>query len=197
MDDVKNDGVKADDKIETPVASVDVENTEDAKKDDAQPVAPATPVTATATAPKTPANDLDDDLKNLGRAAKAGLVVIGKSILLGLAITVGGAIAGGVLASAAGLGGLAIAASSFVGFVAGSWLGGKAAKHYVSSKSGPAIVVAGKLVDTLNKEAVANGQKPLEIPGLTPKFEDAKAPANDAPKAEAPAVTVTPKAPAA
>lgn len=196
MDDVKNDGVKADDKIETPVAAVDVDTTDDTKKDDVQPAAPAT-ATVTATAPKAPASDIDEDLQNLGRAAKAGLVVIGKSILLGLAITVGGAIAGGVLASAAGLGGLAIAASSFVGFVTGGWLGGKAAKHYVSSKSGPAIVVAGKLVDTLNKEAVANGQKPLEIPGLTPKFEDAKAPANDAPKAEAPAVAVTPKAPAA
>lgn len=196
MDDVKNDGVKADDKIETPVAAVDVDTTDDTKKDDVQAAAPAA-TTVTATAPKVPASDIDEDLQNLGRAAKAGLVVIGKSILLGLAITVGGAIAGGVLASAAGLGGLAIAASSFVGFVTGGWLGGKAAKHYVSSKSGPAIVVAGKLVDTLNKEAVANGQKPLEIPGLTPKFEDAKAPANDAPKAEAPAVAVTPKAPAA
>jgi len=141
---------------------------------------------------------VDKETEKLANGVKKGLKVIGKAFLLGAAITIGGAVLGGVVASAAGLSGLAVAGSVVLGLIGGAYGGTAAAGAYIASKAAPAVEAVGNFIDEANKELVAQGQQPVVIEGLTKKFDAAVTPATPAIEplvATAPA-PAAPKAPA-
>jgi len=148
------------------------------------------------------ADKLEDQLKDAGTMVKAGLGVLLRAALIGVGITVGTAVVGGLIVGTLGGGGLAITGGVFAGLFGGGYLGKFVAKNYVEKRSGPAIVVAGNLIDSVNKELGAPTGKGVVqgLEDLAKKFEEeAKKPAADAtPVAAAPApVAAEPKAPAA
>ncbi|MCC7036757.1 MAG: hypothetical protein IT560_05550 [Alphaproteobacteria bacterium] len=128
---------------------------------------------------------MDNENEKLKKGFMSGLKVVGKALLLGAVIAVGGAVAGGFIASAAGLGGLGIAGGVFLGLVVGTFGGVAAGGAYVASKAAPAVKAVGEFIDEANKELVAQGQQPVVIEGLTKKFDNAAT-------AEKPAVAVEP-----
>ena len=128
---------------------------------------------------------MDNDNNKLEKGVMKGLKVLGRAILIAGAIAIGGAVAGGFIASAAGLGGLGIAGGVFLGLVGGTFGGVAAGGAYVASKAAPAVKAVGEFIDEANKELVAKGEQPIVIEGLTKKFDNAAT-------AEKPAVAVEP-----
>lgn len=126
---------------------------------------------------------MDNENEKLKKGIFKGLKVVGRALLLGAVIAVGGAVAGGFIASAAGLGGLGIAGGVFLGLVGGTFGGIAAGSAYALSKAAPAVKAVGEFIDETNKELVAQGQKPIVIEGLTKNFDNAAT-------AEKPAVVV-------
>jgi hypothetical protein len=136
----------------------------------------------------------NNELENLGNAAKAGLGVLARAAGLAIAATVATPIVLGVVAGVLGAGGWAIAGVAAAGFFAGGWVGKKLAANYIAKNSGPAIVVVGNLVDSVNKELTAQGGPALDIPGLTKKFDAATADTTAAAPAAAAPVVAAPAA---
>ncbi|MDI1226598.1 MAG: hypothetical protein PSY14_02805 [bacterium] len=132
---------------------------------------------------------MDNENEKLKKGIFKGLKVVGRALLIGAVIAVGGAVAGGFIASAAGLGGLGIAGGVFLGLVGGTFGGIAAGSAYALSKAAPAVKAVGEFIDETNKELVAQGQKPIVIEGLTKNF-DTVATAEKAATAEKPAVVV-------
>ncbi len=128
---------------------------------------------------------MDNENEKLKKGIFKGLKVVGRALLIGAVIAVGGAVAGGFIASAAGLGGLGIAGGVFLGLVGGTFGGIAAGSAYALSKAAPAVKAVGEFIDETNKELVAQGHKPVVIEGLTKNFDTAAT-------AEKPAVVVEP-----
>ncbi len=126
---------------------------------------------------------MDDE--KLKRGALKGLKALGTAILIGAAVFVTGGIAGGFIASAAGLGGWGVAGGVFLGLVGGTFGGIAAGGAYFATKAAPVVKAVGEFIDETNKELVAKGEKPLVIEGLTKKFDTVAT-------AEKPAVVVEP-----
>ena len=138
----------------------------------------------------------NNDIENLGKAAKAGLGVLARAAAIVAVATIATPIVLGVVAGAVlGAGGWAVTGVVLAGIVGGGWLGKKIAGNYVAKNSGPAIVVAGNILDGINKELTPPGGKPLDLAGLAAKFETvaatatatAEVPAAVAPDVAAPA----------
>lgn len=132
---------------------------------------------------------MDNENEKLKNGVVKGLKTFGKALLIGAALVVGGAVAGGFIASAAGLSGLGIAGGVFLGFVGGTYAGVAAGGAYLAKKAAPVVKAVGEFIDESNKELVAQGQQPIVIEGLTKKFDTVAT-------AEKPAVAVEPLVPA-
>lgn len=139
----------------------------------------------------------EDTLQDIGKVAKAGLGVLLRAAAIGIGVTVLGGVAAGVIVGTAGFGGWAIAGGVFAGLFGGGYAGKWFAGNYIEKNSGPAIVVAGNVLDKVSKEMSPDG-KGLDLNGLAKKFEEIaekSAAATPAPATPAP-VVAEPKAPA-
>lgn len=102
--------------------------------------------------------------EEVGTTVKKGIFTFLKAAGIAVGISIAGAIAGGIIAAAAapvGAATLVTLGGIGLGLVGGGYLGSFAARSYLSSKLGTAVVKAGKLVDELNKELEARGEPSL------------------------------------